>query len=98
MLLLVASGVIAAGLAFMGLMLVFGTDSCGASTDCDLDRFTTGWLLTMAAPVVGFVITLIVTIVRLARGRRAFWVPLAGTGIFIAVFAAAAAFAFSGLG
>lgn len=98
MILLVVSGVIAAGLAFMGLMLIFGTDSCGASTDCDLDRFTTGWLLTMAAPIVGFVITLIVTIVRLARGRRAFWVPLAGTGIFVAAFAGAAAFAFSGLG
>ncbi len=98
MLLLVGSGVIAAGLAFMGLMLIFGTDSCGASTDCDLDRFTTGWLLTMAAPIVGFVLTLIATIVQLVRGRRAFWVPLAGTGLFVAAFAGAAAFAFSGLG
>jgi cytochrome c oxidase assembly factor CtaG len=82
----------------MGLFPIFGTDSCGASTECDLDRFTTGWLASMVIPIAGFVVTLVVTIIRLARGRRAFWVPLAGTGAFVLGFVAAVAFAFSGLG
>lgn len=96
--LLVVSGLVAAALAFAGLFLVFGTDSCGASADCDLDRFTTGWLASMLIPLLGFVGTLIATIVRLGRGRSAFWVPLAGTGAFIAGFIGAVAVAFSGLG
>jgi hypothetical protein len=52
----------------------------------------------MLSPPLGFVATLIVAIVRLARRRTAFWVPLAGTTAFIAGFAAAVAVAFSGLG
>lgn len=96
--LLVVSGVIAAALAFAGLFLIFGTDSCGASIECDLDRFTTGWLLSMAIPIIGFLATLIVTIIRLARKQTAFWIPLAGTAAFVVGFTAAVAFAFSGLG
>ncbi|MBJ7522477.1 MAG: hypothetical protein JHC84_22435 [Solirubrobacteraceae bacterium] len=52
----------------------------------------------MAIPVIGFTATLIVTIVRLARKKTAFWVPLAGTAGFALGFVAAVAFAFSGLG
>lgn len=98
MLLLVVSGLVAAALAFAGLFLVFGTDSCGASIECDLDRFTTGWVLSMAIPIVGFIATLVATIVRLVQKKTAFWVPLAGTGAFVLGFVAAVAFAFSGLG
>jgi cytochrome c oxidase assembly factor CtaG len=65
---------------------------------CDLDRFTTGWLASMLIPPLGFVVTLIVAIVRLVRRRTAFWVPLAGTATFIAGFIGAVAVAFSGLG
>ncbi|MBJ7331330.1 MAG: hypothetical protein JHC95_15665 [Solirubrobacteraceae bacterium] len=96
--LLICSGAIAAVLAFMGLFLVMGADSCGSGTDCNLDLFTTGWLLSMAAPVLGFAATLVLTIVRLARGQKAFWVPLAGTGTFILGFVGAVALTFSSVG
>lgn len=93
--LLVVSGLVAAGMAFAGLFLVFITDSCGSSSTCDTDSFATWWIVAMAAPLVGFAVTLIVSIVRLARKRKAFWIPLAGTAIFGAAFAGAVTQAFS---
>lgn len=96
--LLVASGVIAAGLAFAGLMLVMSTDSCGATSDCNLDLFTVGWILSMASPLIGFLVTLFFTIRRLGRRETAFWVPLVGiVGIFTA-FALSVALAFQSVG
>ena len=97
-LLLVGSGVVAAVLAFAGLFLVMGADSCGSGTGCNLDLFTTGWILSMAVPILGFVVTLVVTIVRMAQGAKAFWVPLAGTGAFIVGFVGAVALTFSSVG
>lgn len=51
----------------------------------------------MAIPLIGFIATLVATIIRLAQKKTAFWVPLAGTGAYVVGFAAAVAFAFSGL-
>lgn len=98
--LLVASGVIAAGLAFAGLMLIMSTDSCGSTSDdgCNYSVFTIAWLLSMATPLVGFLVTLFFTIRRLARGETAFWVPLAGTVGFFAAFVLTAYVAFAALG
>lgn len=98
--LLVASGVIAVGLAFAGLMLVMSTDSCGSSSEagCNYSLFTIAWLLSMATPLIGFLITLFFTIRRLARTETAFWVPLAGTVGFSAAFALAVFVAFQAIG
>lgn len=98
--LLVTSGVIAAGLAFAGLMLVMSTDSCGSVTDkeCNYSLFTTAWLFSMAAPLVGFLITLFFTIRRMARNETSFWVPLAGTVGFTAAFGLSVVVAFQALG
>lgn len=98
-LLLVASAAVAAALSFAGLFLVMGTDSCGTgTTECDTELFVVGWILTMGTPLVGFVGTAVVTIVRMTRGLRAFWVPLAGTLAYVVAYAACVAFAFAALG
>lgn len=98
--LLVASGVIAVGLAFAGLMLIMSTDSCGSSSDngCDYDLFTMAWLFSMATPLVGFLITLFFTIRKMARNETSFWIPLAGTVGFIVAFALSVFVAFQALG
>lgn len=98
--LLVASGVIAAGLAFAGLMLVMSTDSCGSVSDreCNYSLFTTAWLFSMATPLVGFLITLFFTIRKMARNETSFWIPLVGTVGFIAAFALSVFVAFQALG
>lgn len=98
--LLGASGVIAAGLAFAGLMLIMSTDSCGSSSDigCEYGLFTIAWLFSMATPLVGFMVTLFFTIRRMARNGTAFWVPLAGTAGFIAAFALSVFVAFQAIG
>lgn len=93
--LLVVSALIAAGAAFAGLFLIFITDSCGSSSTCDTDSFATWWIVAMVAPLLGFVLTLVASIVRLTRKRKAFWVPLAGTAIYGAAFAGAVTQAFS---
>lgn len=98
--LLVASGVIATGLAFAGLMLVMSTDSCGSVSDkdCNYSLFTTAWLFSMATPLVGFLITLFFTIRKMARNETSFWIPLVGTVGFIAAFALSVFVAFQALG
>lgn len=98
-LLLVGSGAVAAALSFAGLFLVMGTDSCGTgTTECNTDLFVVGWVLTMGTPLVGFLVTAIVTIVRMTRGLRAFWVPVAGTLAYGAAYMACVALAFAALG
>lgn len=96
--LLVLSGAVAALMAFAGLFLVMGTDSCGTgTTECNTDLFLVGWVLAMGIPIVGFAATFIVTTARMAKGRKAFWVPLAGTLAFGLAYAAAVAFSFATL-
>ena len=96
--LLVVSGAVAALMAFAGVFLVMGTDSCGTgTTECNTDLFVVGWLLTMGIPIVGFAATLVITVVRMAKGFRAFWVPLAGTLAFGLAYVAAVAFSFAAL-
>lgn len=96
--LLAVSGLIATALAFAGLMLVMSSDSCSVMGDCNLGLFTVGWVLSMAVPVLGFAATLVVTIVRIARGKTAFWIPIAGTAAFGVGFALSVVLAFHALG
>lgn len=93
--LLVASGMVAAVLAFAGLMLVMSSDSCGSN--CNERLFAVGWILSMAVPIIGFAATLAWTIVRIVRRKTAYWVPIAGTLAFGLAFAGVVALAFSAL-
>lgn len=70
-----------AGLVFsgFGLFIAFVSDSCGASSECDTDRIALGMMTPMAVCILFFVISLVMTIRRIAQGRPAWWVPILWT-------------------
>lgn len=72
--LLVMSIALAAALCYVALFLVVASDSC-AENLCNYDLFTAGWLLALLAPPLIVAITIAVTVVRLVRRRRAWWIP-----------------------
>lgn len=93
---LVVTGVVAAALAFAGLMLVMSSDSCGSGdAACNTGLFTIAWLLAMAFPIAGFTGTAVFTFVQIGRGERAVWVPLIGLLIYGAGFVGSVALAFA---
>ena len=73
---LVFSALVGLACSFMGLMLVLGSDSCGASSTCDDGRIATGVMFGVAAPVVLWIAALVAVIVRQARVKRSWWIPL----------------------
>jgi hypothetical protein len=73
--LMIASIALAAAFSYVALFTVVAGDSC-AENVCNYDLFTAGWLLALLAPVVCVLIGITVTVVRLVRRRRAWWIPL----------------------
>lgn len=76
---------------FAGAFLVMASDSCGAAAVCNESTLSLGVLVSMCAPIVVFVVTGIVAILRLYRGRIAFWVPLVGAVLMVVVWVGGAA-------
>lgn len=68
-----------------GLFLGFASDACGTGT-CDYALLNAGGALALFGPLVVGVAGLVVTIVRLVRRRRAYWVPLAAIITIAAVW------------
>jgi hypothetical protein len=93
--LLIASGVLAALASVMGMFLVMASDPCGARA-CSTELITLGWLMGMILPWVAFLAASVVAIVLMVKRRLAFWVPLAGAGAI--VLALVAAFAVTAAG
>jgi hypothetical protein len=75
---LAITAVLGLGASVLGLMLVMASDSCGASSECDTNLIGLGVLLAVVAPWVCWVPALVLTIVRQARRRLTWWVPIAG--------------------
>jgi hypothetical protein len=73
--LMTANIALAAALCYVALFVVVAGDSC-AENACNYDQFTAGWLLALLAPVVCVVIGVTITVVRLVRRRRAWWIPV----------------------
>lgn len=65
-------------LAIFGALLAFASDSCTDLT-CNYGQISAGILVAVIAPIVLTLAALILSIVLLAKRRRAFWVPLAGS-------------------
>ena len=68
-----------------GAFLAFASDSCGSSTVCNDDQISAGWVvatLVVWAPVI-FVIG--ISILLLVLKRRAFWMPILGIVLTIAI-------------
>ncbi|WP_353681704.1 DUF6264 family protein [Microbacterium sp. 69-7] len=67
-------------LAFMSLFLVMMSDGCFGDR-CNTGLMSAGWLIALGVPPVVFVAAAVWTIIRLARRKIAWWVPLAGAGL-----------------
>lgn len=73
---MVVAALIGLACSTMGLLLVMGSDSCGASSTCDDGRIASGVMFGVAAPIVLWLAALVTVIVRQARSRRSWWFPL----------------------
>lgn len=82
--LVVYLGVTAIG-SFLGFFLAFASDSCGASSVCDYDRMANGMMTATYGVWAPVLIVVILSIVLLALRRLAFWVPLVGILLTIAL-------------
>lgn len=79
--LLVLTALVGLACSFTGLMLVMGSDSCGASSTCDNDLIGLGVLVGVVGPVICWVSALVLTIVGQAKRWVTWWIPLvAGFG------------------
>jgi hypothetical protein len=80
--------------SFLGVMLVFVSDSC-SDTTCNTGLIAGGMVVTGLVPWGCFVAALVACIVRVARRNRIWWVPLLGilAGVVAAVAGIAIAFA-----
>jgi uncharacterized BrkB/YihY/UPF0761 family membrane protein len=84
-------------LAFISLFFAMISDGCMSGT-CDYSLMTVGYLLALAGPPIVFVAAIVWTIVRLTRGKRAWWVPLVGAVAALAVWGVAIALMQASLG
>lgn len=94
LLLLFAGGLL---LSFAGLFLVFASDSCGSgTTDCSTGLIALGVAVAAGGPWVPILGLGGWAVVRMVRGRSAWWVPLVTVPVACLVFALGAALAFNG--
>ena len=83
--------------SFLSFFLAFAGDSCGSGITCDYDRMSTGMLVAMIGPLAVGMLALIATVIVLVLKRIAFWIPLVGIVLVIAVFVGGAALTASGV-
>lgn len=69
----------------MSFFLAFAGDSCGASTVCDYDMIGNAVLIVLAGVWVPALFVVGGAIILLVKRRVAFWVPLAGIVLTIAI-------------
>jgi len=77
-----AGVLLASGSSFL---LAFTGDSCGASSVCDFDQIANGIMVVLVGPWIPVIFVLGGAIALLATKRLAFWVPLVGGVLSIAI-------------
>ncbi|MBF4160387.1 hypothetical protein [Nocardioides acrostichi] len=70
---------------FMSLFLGMASDGCFPDDPCDTGRMGVGIAVAFLAPGVAWLATSIWAIVRMVRGRLAFWVPLLALPLWAAI-------------
>jgi hypothetical protein len=83
--------------SFLSFFLAFAGDSCGSGITCDYDRISTGMLIAMIGPLAVGMVALIAAVIVLVLKRIAFWIPIVGIVLVIAVFIGGAALTASGV-
>lgn len=76
--------------SFFGAFLAMASDGCGGG-NCDYDLMMFGIGLALISPWVILLAAAVVAIVLLVRRRLAFWVPLIGAVLMVAMWMAGAA-------
>ena len=82
---------------FAGALVTIQSDSCGASSECNYDTVTAGFLIGTFGPALLAVIVLVFTIVWMVRRHISFWIPVAGAILAAAIVAIAFVIASSGV-
>ncbi|MDF2991360.1 MAG: uncharacterized protein K0S37_1874 [Microbacterium sp.] len=94
---LIVVGVVGFGmLAFVSLFFAMMSDGCYGDR-CDTGLMSIGWLIALLAPPVVFIAAVVWTIVRLVRRKLAWWLPLAGGAVAVAIWVAGVALMDAGL-
>jgi len=85
---LLVAGVIGFGmLAFLSLFFAMMSDGCYGDR-CDTGLMSIGWLIALVAPPVVFLAAAGWTIVRLVRRKTAWWLPIVGAVVAVAIWVA----------
>ena len=71
--------------SFSAFSLAFAGDSCGASSVCDYDQMSAGMMVAFIGVWIPMLFVVIAAIVLLVLRRIAFWVPLVGGALTIAI-------------
>lgn len=78
-------------------LMFMASDPCGASVACDTGQIAGGVMLAWIVPPVLILAGLVLTVILLAVGKPAFWVPIAASALAIGVFVLGAAIAVGGV-
>ncbi len=73
--------------SFLGVMLAFLSDSCGASTTCDTNQIGLGITVATIGVWPPILLAIILSIVFLVLRLRAFWIPLVAIVLMAAAWA-----------
>jgi hypothetical protein len=72
-------------LGYLAVILVVAYDSC-VLQECSYEGFTFGWLLALLGPPVVLLVAALVSILRMVRKRRTWWIPVAGLMVATALW------------
>ncbi|WP_107767651.1 hypothetical protein [Nocardioides terrigena] len=97
-LLMVGLAVLVPIASFFGIFFGVGYDGCVGDNPCDTGRLALGSAVGAVSPPVVFLATLVWVMVRIARRRSAWWVPLVGLAVGTAIWVLGAILASSALG
>jgi uncharacterized Tic20 family protein len=70
----------------VGVLLVFMSDSCGSSSYCNDGQLTAGIAIAAFGVWIPVVFVLVGSVLLLVFKRRAFWVPLVGMVLTVAIW------------
>jgi hypothetical protein len=72
-------------LGYLAVILVVAYDSCVLQV-CSYEGFTFGWLLALLGPPVVLLVAALVSILRMVRKRRTWWISVAGLMVATALW------------
>jgi uncharacterized BrkB/YihY/UPF0761 family membrane protein len=72
-------------LAVLSLLLAMVSDGC-FDDQCNYDLMTVGWFIALLAPPLVFIGAVVWTLLRITRQKTAWWMPLLGAAVALALW------------